>query len=135
DFTRIFVRLPSTCGCSVAERRLLIVDTYVSDVGTALSATGCTCTGIACAAGPAAGGALVHPAINATANPATAYTGTRRSFQEFCTQCKAVLLKLISLTGNSHKMREFPTKSSTTNAEGRLFDDRPCPCDAKSRRK
>jgi hypothetical protein len=52
--------LPSTCGCIVADRRLLIVATYVSELATLLNETGCTCTGIACG-GAAGGAAFSHP--------------------------------------------------------------------------
>jgi hypothetical protein len=38
--------LPSICGCMVAERRLLIVETYVSEVATGESVTDETWTGI-----------------------------------------------------------------------------------------
>ena len=49
----MFVRLPSTCGLRVADRRDLIVATYSSDCGTGEDATVIVCTGRACGAGAA----------------------------------------------------------------------------------
>ena len=48
----------------MADRLLLIVDTYVSPLATAVNATGVTMTGIAWGGGAGAG-ALLHPAIPA----------------------------------------------------------------------
>src|ERR1700744_3620687 len=54
----------------VAERRLLMVATYVSELGTGASVTGATWTGIACIGGGAAGGADLHPATRNAVAPA-----------------------------------------------------------------
>src|ERR1700679_2939515 len=76
DFTKILVRLPLTCGCMVEERRLLIVATYVSVVGTGENVTGATMTGMAWG-GAAGGGAALQPA-NRTAMAAPAREGNTR---------------------------------------------------------
>jgi hypothetical protein len=65
-------------------------------MGTGLRATGWTCTGIACAAGAAGGSVFLQPAARATANPAMAYTGTRRVFRGLCNQCTAYLLEKVT---------------------------------------
>ncbi len=46
ECTAMSVKLPSTCGFIVADRRDLMVATYVSLTGTAVSVTVCVCTGI-----------------------------------------------------------------------------------------
>ena len=58
---------PLTCGCSVAERRDLIVATYSLLCATGAMATVTVCTGRPCIAGPAAAAGFFWQPVAASA--------------------------------------------------------------------